>query len=55
VRPVHKPPKTFPDYNGMYGMKLLRVGFDAVTRYDPEKFKEGKWLQRMCFLETVAG
>jgi Alternative oxidase len=55
VTPLHKAPKTFQDYTGMYGIKLLRGSFDVATRYDPEKFKEGKWLQRMLFLETVAG
>ncbi len=39
----------------MYGVKLLRGSFDIATRYNPEKFTEAKWLQRILFLETVAG
>lgn len=55
VTPLHKPPKTFQDYTGMYGVRALRGGFDIATRYDPAKFSEQKWLQRMVFLETLAG
>ena len=28
---------------------------DIPTRYNPEKFREKDWLNRMIFLETVAG
>ena len=32
-----------------------RTFVDTLTRYNPEKMREGHWLNRMIFLETVAG
>ena len=55
MRPVHKPPQTLSDYTGMYAVGLMRSSFDFVTRYNPATMPEAKWLQRMLFLETVAG
>ena len=36
-------------------VKLARTGLDFITRYNPEKMTEIKWLNRCIFLETVAG
>lgn len=55
VVPLHKPPKTFQDYTGMYGVRALRRCYDLATGYDPATCTEQKYLQRFCFLETLAG
>jgi hypothetical protein len=32
-----------------------RFGVDTLTRYNPDKMHEQHWLNRIIFLETVAG
>ena len=39
---------------GYYAVQLTRMGFDLVTRYG-HNMNEAKWLNRIVFLETVAG
>lgn len=34
---------------------MTRMGFDLVSGYNPEKMNERKWINRIIFLETVAG
>ena len=34
---------------------LARNTVDKLTQYDPEKMREREWLNRLIFLETVAG
>ena len=36
-------------------VKSVRHGFDFVSRYDPKKMNERDWLNRIIFLETIAG
>ena len=36
-------------------IKLFRGSFDVITGYNPEKMNERHWLDRMIYLETVAG
>jgi len=36
-------------------IKIFRGIFDVITGYNPEKMNERHWLDRMIFLETVAG
>jgi len=36
-------------------IRLTRMSFDLVSGYNPEKLDERGWLNRMIFLETVAG
>jgi len=36
-------------------IRLTRYSFDLVSGYNPEKLDERGWLNRMIFLETVAG
>jgi hypothetical protein len=36
-------------------VKATRFTFDTVSRYNPEKMREREWLNRIVFLETVAG
>jgi hypothetical protein len=42
------------DHVGLAAVRLLRRGFDMATGYGAD-MTEAKWLQRMIFLETVAG
>ena len=36
-------------------IKLFRGSFDVITGFNPEKMNERHWLDRIIFLETVAG
>jgi len=36
-------------------VRSVRGGFDMVSRYDPKTMNERDWLNRIVFLETVAG
>ena len=36
-------------------VRTVRGGFDMASRYNPEKMNERDWLNRIVFLETVAG
>jgi threonyl-tRNA synthetase len=36
-------------------IKIFRGSCDVITGYNPEKMNERHWLDRMIFLETVAG
>ena len=41
---------------GYYSVQLMRRSFDLLTGYRPDRsMSEEKWLQRILFLETVAG
>ena len=41
---------------GFYAVQLMRSTFDLFTGYKPSKqMSEERWLQRILFLETVAG
>lgn len=56
VQITHLPPQTFSDRFALGAIGLLRGTFDALTGYDASKpFPAHKYLQRMIFLETVAG
>ena len=55
VSPKHRKPKSFQDKTGYWAVWLVRTMFDKATNYGPHTMNEAKWLQRMCFLETVAG
>eukprot|EP00834_Sanchytrium_tribonematis_P004432 NODE_218_length_12464_cov_0.653781.p7 type:complete len:278 gc:universal NODE_218_length_12464_cov_0.653781:2925-2092(-) len=54
IKPKHLKPEKWHQKVGFYGIKLLRGSFDLATGY-PKNMNEHKWLQRMIFLETVAG
>jgi len=51
----HEPIRTVADRLAFWAIKTLRTSFDTVTGYGRVPFNEDKWLQRMIFLETVAG
>ena len=37
------------------GITIVRGTFDFVTGYGRKEFKEADWLQRVIYLETIAG
>ena len=51
----HHDPKNWKDKLANYMIKFLRRSVDLVTRYNPEKMDERDWLNRIIFLESVAG
>ena len=55
VKYTHKTPEGIRDRVALALISCTRAGFDLVSRYDPEKLDERDWLNRMIFLETVAG
>jgi len=55
VKIYHHPPETFQDKIAYTLVKIMRGSFDTISRYNPEKMNERDWLNRIVFLETVAG
>ena len=45
----------FHEKTGYWAVTAMRSSFDFITNYGPGKMDECKWLQRIVFLETVAG
>jgi hypothetical protein len=43
------------DRVALYMIKTIRFCFDLGTRFNKDKMREGDWLNRCIFLETVAG
>lgn len=54
IRPQHKVPKTMHEKLAYRAVQFTRRAFDFVTMYRPQ-ISERQWLQRILFLETVAG
>ena len=54
VQITHKAPATIAQRAALLGVSTVRLAFDTVTGYGPN-MTESKWLQRMIFLETIAG
>eukprot|EP00039_Didymoeca_costata_P000392 m.45371 g.45371 ORF g.45371 m.45371 type:complete len:345 (+) comp10238_c0_seq1:182-1216(+) len=52
---THRDPKGISDWFAYTAVRGLRFGFDTLTGYGRVPFTEELWLQRFCFLETVAG
>ena len=44
----------FSEKTGLWAVTAMRWSFDKLTGY-PHNMTEKKWLQRIVFLETVAG
>jgi len=44
----------FHEKTGLWAVTAMRWSFDKITGY-PHNMNEEKWLQRIVFLETVAG
>ncbi|CAG5136775.1 unnamed protein product, partial [Candidula unifasciata] len=55
VHITHKPPAGFVDKLAYGSVQLLRANFDLFSGFKFGKRNERKWLNRICFLETVAG
>lgn len=55
VKPVHKSPVKMHETVGLSAIRLTRTIFDKVTGWDGHKVTEAQCLQRIIFLETVAG
>ena len=49
------PALQFHEKTGYWAVTAMRSSFDFITNYGPGKMDECKWLQRIVFLETVAG
>ncbi|CAL8469907.1 g9449 [Coccomyxa elongata] len=54
IYPRHKTPTKWSERTGYWAVTAMRWSFDKITGYGPN-MNEGKWLQRIVFLETVAG
>ncbi|KAI8495580.1 hypothetical protein Bbelb_265520 [Branchiostoma belcheri] len=52
---THTPPQTFTDKLAYGTVKFMRWNFDLFSGFKYGKRTERKWLQRIIFLETVAG
>ena len=52
---THRERKTIADKIAFAGINLTRNGFDLVSGYNPDKMNTRNWLNRIVFLETVAG
>jgi len=55
VQVTHIKPKSVRDYVALAAITTIRFGFDLVTRYGYKQFTEADYLNRIIFLETVAG
>eukprot|EP00058_Branchiostoma_floridae_P006665 XP_002592153.1 hypothetical protein BRAFLDRAFT_124076 [Branchiostoma floridae] len=52
---THTPPQSFTDKLAYGSVKFMRWNFDLFSGFKYGKRTERKWLQRIIFLETVAG
>lgn len=55
VKQIHYSPVGFVDTLAYASVKILRTGFDIISGYSLGFIDEGGWLNRIVFLETVAG
>ncbi|XP_005099181.1 alternative oxidase, mitochondrial [Aplysia californica] len=55
VQVTHKEPEGFVDKAAHKTVMLFRGGFDIFSGFKFGQRNERKWLNRICFLETVAG
>jgi len=55
IKKYHHEPEYLRDRIAMSLIWLVRTTFDTVTRYNPQTMNERDWLNRIVFLETVAG
>ena len=51
----HKAPEGIRDKITSFAIRFTRASFDTVSGYDPEKLDERGWMNRVIFLETIAG
>lgn len=55
TRKTHHRPKGLTDFLAYISVKILRTSFDLISGYSLGLVNEGGWLNRIIFLETVAG
>ncbi|KAK3766470.1 hypothetical protein RRG08_059288 [Elysia crispata] len=55
VKVTHKEPECLVDRLAYRTVRLFRGGFDLLSGFKFGTRNEKKWLNRICFLETVAG
>jgi hypothetical protein len=55
IKVTHQERNGFKDHLSYGAVWAARRGFDLFTGYNPAKMDERKWLNRIIFLETVAG
>jgi hypothetical protein len=55
ITKYHHTPEGFGDKLALSMISAVRKSFDLISRYNPEKMNERDWLNRIVFLETVAG
>jgi hypothetical protein len=55
IKYYHHEPENKRDLVALKLIKAIRGSFDILSRYNPAKMNEKHWLNRMVFLETVAG
>lgn len=54
MKPKHRPPSDLRDKIAYGCIRAIRSTFDFLTNYKPS-MGEAKWLNRIIFLETMAG
>jgi hypothetical protein len=55
IEKYHHEPSHWKDRLALAMVRTVRTLFDTISRYNPEKMNERDWLNRIVFLETVAG
>jgi threonyl-tRNA synthetase len=55
VKVTHRSRGSLKDKLAYGAIQLIRRSFDIVSGYNPEKMNERGWLNRIIFLESVAG
>ena len=55
IKVTHKAPVGIKDRVVRFSIQATRKAFDVVSGYDPKKLDERGWMNRVIFLETIAG
>lgn len=55
ITSYHHEPEGYGDRLALSMITAVRKSFDLISGYNPEKMNERNWLNRIVFLETVAG
>lgn len=55
IKVQHHEPESIRDKSTLFAVKSVRQIFDKVTGYDRDNTTERQWLNRVIFLETIAG
>ena len=52
---THRDPTNLRDRFALATIRMIRSGFDLLTGYNETRMSERLWLNRVIFLETIAG